>query len=298
MIPVTSSIPAAGSAAQPITGQVEANGLRFSYLEQGDGPLALLLHGFPDNAWSYRRLLGVLAQSGYRAVAPYLRGYAPTEVPADGRVDPATLGQDLHGLIHALSTNGKAFVVSMDWGGTATHAALADHQDDVSAAVIMNTAHPATLGAFIRDPELVHRIFHFWFFQPETIHPLVALDDMPIVDYLWRFWSPNAIDPEHIRSVKETLSAPGTLQAAISYYRQLYHSVLSGTFPTGPIHTPTLSLFGANDPTAKCSQLEEATFTGPYRRAILPDVGHFPHRENPQEVEALILDWFAAHPAR
>src|SRR3954468_10647336 len=88
-------------ARPPATGTVKANGIRFGYLEQGEGPLVLLLHGFPDNAWSYRRQLQVLSEAGYRAVAPFLRGYAPTDVPPDGRFDPATLGQDLHELILA-----------------------------------------------------------------------------------------------------------------------------------------------------------------------------------------------------
>src|SRR5689334_15670255 len=198
------------------SGHVEANGLRFAYLAQGEGPLVLLLHGFPDNARSFTGQLETLSRAGYRAVAPYLRGYAPTEVPADGRFDPATLGHDLHELIQALSENGKAFVVAMDWGGTATHAALVDHPHDLIAAVIMNTAHPVTLGKVTRDPELIQRLFHFWFFQPQTIDQLVAVEGLPIVDYLWRLWSPAACDEEHIRSVKETLQAPGVLRAALS----------------------------------------------------------------------------------
>lgn len=67
------------------TGVVQANGLQFHYLEMGKGPLALCLHGFPDSPWSYRYLLPELAKAGYRAVAPFMRGYAPTEVPTDGR---------------------------------------------------------------------------------------------------------------------------------------------------------------------------------------------------------------------
>jgi len=231
-------------------------------------------------------------------VAPFLRGYAPTEIPADGRFDPATLGRDVHGLIRALSATGKAFVVGMDWGGTATHAALVNHPDDVAAAVLMNTAHPVTLASVTRDPELLQRLFHFWFFQPETIDQLVAVEGLPIVDYLWRIWSSRGVDPEHVRSVKETLSAPGTLKAALSYYRQLYQSAITRTFPVGPIATPTLSVFGANDPTAKYAQLEESVFRGIYRRVILPEVGHFPHLESPDEVDSLILDWLGAHRTR
>ena len=104
---------AAGS--EPVLKYVQANGVRFAYLEQGEGPLVVFLHGFPDNAWSYRKQLQAFADAGYRAVAPFLRGYAPTEIPADGIFDPIALGKDLEALIEALSDDGQACVVGMDW---------------------------------------------------------------------------------------------------------------------------------------------------------------------------------------
>src|SRR5215470_6346576 len=91
------------TGGEPILNYVTANGVRFAYLEQGSGPLIMFMHGFPDNAWSYRKQLQVFADAGYRAVSPFLRGYAPTEIPADGIFDPIALGQDLEALIAALS---------------------------------------------------------------------------------------------------------------------------------------------------------------------------------------------------
>jgi pimeloyl-ACP methyl ester carboxylesterase len=105
---------------EPTLKYVQANGLRFAYLEQGSGPLVMFMHGFPDNAWSYRKQMQVFADAGYRAVSPFLRGYAPTEIPADGIFDPIALGKDLEALIAALSDDGQACVVGMDWGGTST----------------------------------------------------------------------------------------------------------------------------------------------------------------------------------
>jgi pimeloyl-ACP methyl ester carboxylesterase len=89
------------------TGSVKANGLDFQYLEMGEGPLVLCLHGFPDHARSFRHQLPVLAAAGYRAVAPYLRGYAPTENPPHGPYQLAALSQDVIALIDALA--GKPF---------------------------------------------------------------------------------------------------------------------------------------------------------------------------------------------
>src|ERR1700761_8384730 len=100
----TMSAPAISSVtgSEPALNYVQANGVRFAYLEQGSGPLVMFMHGFPDNAWSYRKQLQAFADAGYRAVAPFLRGYAPTEIPADDLFDPIVLGRDLEALIAAL----------------------------------------------------------------------------------------------------------------------------------------------------------------------------------------------------
>src|ERR1700691_3187241 len=82
---------------------VQANGLRFAYLEQGRGPLVILVHGFPDTAHTWDRALPALAEAGCRAVAPFTRGYHQTEIPADGAYDSATLGKDVLALIDALA---------------------------------------------------------------------------------------------------------------------------------------------------------------------------------------------------
>ena len=88
---------------------VTANGIDFGILECGEGPLALCVHGFPDSPWTYRHLMPALAKAGYRAVAPYLRGYAPTDVPNDGRYDMRTIGDDFNALHKALEI-GRAHV--------------------------------------------------------------------------------------------------------------------------------------------------------------------------------------------
>ncbi len=99
-------------------GEVQANGLRFHYLKTGEGPLALCLHGFPDSPWTYRYLLPELAEAGYRAVAPFNRGFAPTEVPADRHcVHTSTMVADAVALHEALG--GDAVLIAHDWGAVA-----------------------------------------------------------------------------------------------------------------------------------------------------------------------------------
>lgn len=281
--------------SEPVLKYVQANGVRFAYLEQGSGPLVIFMHGFPDNAWSYRKQLQVFADAGYRAVSPFLRGYAPTEIPADGIFDPIALGKDLEALIAALSEDGQARVVGMDWGGTSTFQALATAPSAIKAAVVMNTAHPITFSSIRRDPEIVRSIFHVYFFQLPGAESAVNTEGLPFVDYLWKLWSPTFNDVEHIRSIKETLSSPGTMAAALRYYGGLTEAGRMGRLPINEMQTPTLTIYGGNDPTARYSVKEEPLFKGPHKRVVLPDVGHFPHLEREAEVTGLTMDWFRTH---
>ena len=280
---------------KPALKYVQANGVRFAYLEQGSGPLVMFMHGFPDNAWSYRKQMQVFADAGYRAVSPFLRGYAPTEIPPDGIFDPIALGRDLESLIAALSDDGQARVVGMDWGGTSTLQALATAPSTIKAAVVMNTAHPVTFSSIRRDPEAVRSLFHFYFFQLPGVESSVNIEGLPFVDYLWKLWSPTLQNDEHLRSVKETLSSPGTLAAALEYYRGLFDAGRAGRLPINEMHTPTLTIYGGNDPTARYSVKEEPYFKGAHQRVVLPGVGHFPHLEREAEVTDLIMGWFKTH---
>ena len=97
---------------------VEANGLRFACLDAGGevpgAPLVLMLHGFPDNQWTWEHQFDALVAAGYRVVAPNLRGYPPTDVPSDGFYDIATLAADIRALIIVLNDGKPCFLVAQD----------------------------------------------------------------------------------------------------------------------------------------------------------------------------------------
>ena len=101
--------------------RIRANGLEFAYLEEGDGPLVLLFHGFPDSARSWSHQMRALAAADYRVVAPYLRGYPPSEIPRDGFYDKGTLVADIAALIRALGGGAPAHIVGQDWGASITY---------------------------------------------------------------------------------------------------------------------------------------------------------------------------------
>ena len=168
---------------------VQANGLRFAYLEEGTGPMVLLLHGFPDCAATWSHQLPALGAAGYRAVAPQLRGYHPTEVPEGGFYDKATLASDVAALIETLGAGQPVHLVGQDWGAIIAYAVLAAYPDLVRRAVVMAVPHPAKVAASMLDPKHVHRSFHWWFFQlPNLPEEALARDDYAFIDYLWTYF--------------------------------------------------------------------------------------------------------------
>jgi pimeloyl-ACP methyl ester carboxylesterase len=281
-------------------GSVEANGVEFGFLEDGEGELVLLLHGFPDDAWTWSAQIEALSRNGYRAVAPFMRGYPPTEIPPDGRYDAAALAGDVAGLIRSLGED-SAYVVGHDWGGIATYAAMALHPATIRRAAVVGVGHPSTFPTTVLHPRQVHYIFHFWFFQVEELAAgAVRATDLAYVDYLWDHWSAAGHDDrEHIARVKrETLSPEGRLEAALGYYPALLN--LPRTDPEtaqrmqGEITVPTLAIFGDADPPRELSAGEDVHFSAGYRFELVEGGAHFVHRERPDAVSGLVVDWLAS----
>jgi len=133
---------------EPSETRVTANNVDFVVLEMGKGPLALCLHGFPDSPWTWRHLLPELAAAGFRAVAPYMRGYAPTAVPDDANYYPAALSADACALHEALGGDGDAVLIGHDWGAAAVWGAAAD-AERWRRLVAMSVPHLVSLAGLL-----------------------------------------------------------------------------------------------------------------------------------------------------
>jgi pimeloyl-ACP methyl ester carboxylesterase len=281
------------------TGVVTANGLTFHFLEAGAGPLVLALHGFPDHARSYRHQMPALAQAGYRVVAPYLRGYAPTEIPEGGYFGVPALAADAVALARALSDQ-PAVLIGHDWGAAAAHAAAAMAPEQFSKLITIAVPYgPAFTQSLVTSAEQQRRSWYMFYFQLPFAEIAVALDDFAFIERLWRDWSPGWDFPRaEIESLKRTLGSPGVLTAALSYYRHTFNpppnapSLEEVTTPH-PIQVPTLYLHGRNDGCigAELAAGMEAYFERGLQKVILEDAGHFVHQERPDEVNRLILDF-------
>ncbi|PKM11398.1 MAG: alpha/beta hydrolase [Gammaproteobacteria bacterium HGW-Gammaproteobacteria-3] len=284
------------------TGTVKANGLHFHFLELGEGPLALCLHGFPDSPWSYRYLLPELAKAGYRTVAPFMRGYAPTEAPTDGHYGTDSLAADVAALHGALGGDSRAVLIAHDWGAVAAYGGAALEPRRWRRCVIMSVPPLAVFEQIAFGYDQIKRSFYFWFFQMHVAATTVAADDFAFLDGIWADWSPGYDAGEDLPRVKECLRAPAHLDAALGYYRALFDPARFG-LPSGmaeqhavwgrPLPQPTLYLHGDQDGCigldAKTANTIEA-FLGPGSTVErIEGVGHFMLVEQPEAINGRIL---------
>lgn len=256
---------------------VTANGVRFGYLEAGKGPLVLLVHGFPDSAHSWDRVLPALAEAGFRAVAIFTRGYAPTSIPADGKYDSDTLGRDLLALIPALGEE-EAVVVGHDWGASAAYSAAFLDPARVRKLVTVAIPHPA---AARPTPRLLWTVRHFFRFQLKDAGAMVRRNGFAHLDELVKRWSPVWDVPAgETDAVKAALREPENLEAALGYYRALRPWLPRSH--RGRIGVDTVAFAGEDDVVSpSVYDRARSRFTGSYRVVRMPG-GHFMHREHPE----------------
>jgi len=275
---------------------VTANGIRFAYHEAGSGPLVLCLHGFPDTAQSYAQLLPALAAAGFRAVAPYMRGYAPSGLAPDGDYSTPALGRDVLALIEALGEK-DAGVVGHDWGAYAAYCAANLEPSRIRRLVLMSVPH---IGGAVQSLKQLRRSWYIWFFQLSALpERRVARADFAFIDRLYRDWSPTwKLTSADLRPVKQALTAPGGLAAAIGYYRAMFRnsSRQSWMLLSAKTAAPTLMMSGTLDGAVgpEVFGRSQEAFTGRFEFRLLPGVGHFPHREAPEQVTPLIVDFLRA----
>ena len=282
---------------------ISANGVRLHAAEAGDGPLVLLLHGFPQFWWTWRSQLTDLAAAGFHVVAPDLRGYGASDKPPRG-YDLPTLSADVAALVRALGEQ-EAVVVGHDWGGLLGWTMAALHPRSVRRLVVLSMAHPRRLRAGMTDPAQRHASRYALGFQVPRLpeRRLTRADDDPVADLMQRWSGPAwTRTPDFAEAVDRYRAASRIPQAAYSAMEDYRWAARSQLRPDGlryarrmsaPITAPTLQLHGTID---TCVLVDTARDSGRYVAGAyefreLPGIGHFPQEECPAEISRTIADW-------
>src|SRR3954453_2951776 len=284
-------------------GDVSANGVRLHAAEAGEGPLVLLLHGFPQFWWAWRHQLTGLAAAGLRVVAPDLRGYGASDKPPRG-YDLPTAAADAAAVIRALGET-DAVVVGSDWGGLVGWTMAALHPRSVRRLVVIGAAHPRRLRASFADAQQRRALAYALPFQLPRVpeRRFTRGDDDPGAQLMRRWAGPSWVNTsdfaEAVSRYRSASRIPQAAYGAMEYYRWAGRSQLR---PDGlrfarrmaaPITAPTLQLHGSLDAcmlpaTARGSDRYVA---GAYEWREVPGVGHFPQEEAPDDVTEAIARW-------
>jgi len=278
--------------------------LRFSALAMGQGPVVLCLHGFPDNANSFRHQLPALAEAGYRAVALTLRGYEPTSIPDNGDYSMGALAADIVAVIDQLDES-KVHLVGHDWGAAIAYTVGAAYPERLNSVTTMAVPHA---GRFSRQGtrylKQLQLSWYMGFFQLKGFSDYwVQRNDFALIKRLWRDWSPGWTPEQGVlENVIESLSAPGVVVAALGYYR----AGLTVSALTQPIEeaffkvpVPTLALSGELDGCIDSAIFEQLMCSEDFPEGLrfqrIAGAGHFLHQEMPGVINRLIIEWIGQH---
>ncbi len=273
---------------------IAANGLQFHALAAGpvDGPLLLMLHGFPETSHCWNKLMPPLAAAGFRVVAPDQRGIGLSSKPegiAAYRIDH--LAADVVAIIRALGRE-RAQAVGHDWGGAVTWHLAEHHADVIERVAIIDVPHGGTFTRYLRShPSQLAKSWYMLFFQlprlPEAL--LRAGDFKRLADALMKTSRPGAFTPDDLDVYRAAWARPGALTGMLNWYRALR---LGAQVPrgSGRVAIPVRLMWGDRD-----HALEPAMAEASIERCDAGEVFHFPDathwlpREEPERVTALLL---------
>jgi pimeloyl-ACP methyl ester carboxylesterase len=230
-------------------GYADVDGVRLHYVEAGEGPLVVLLHGFPEFWFGWRRQIPVLAAAGFHVVAPDMRGYNLSAKPKGWRLyDPDYLARDIAGLIRHFGVE-QAHVVGHDWGAAVAYTVAMRHPEMVESLSILNVPHPERMLAGFRTWRQLRKSWYMFFFQiPGLPERLLARDNFAFAKRSLRADSPKSFSDADLERYVEAWSEPGALTGMINYYRAaLRRSPRAAQASLLPIQARTLVIWGERD---------------------------------------------------
>jgi len=281
---------------------ININGAEYCYLDAGEGPMVLLIHGYPDNAYSWEHQIRFLAGSGYRVIAPFTRGYAPTKVQPESYFDRATLATDMVGFIDELNEGKPVYLVGQDWGAAISYGILGAFPEKVSRAMVLAVPHPLEINRTLKkSPRHIIRSFHWFLFQlPWLPERIIRWSNGRFLSLLWKLWSPDFKDIDHVEHIISAMLNGESIENTLAYYRAAIQSdyrdpKLADVFDrlNDKIKVPTRVLCGNQDMRKEMLPRAADLFetSAEYQWELIDKAGHFLHREQAEIVNGKIIDW-------
>lgn len=273
---------------------INSNGIRLHYVTQGDGPLMLMLHGFPEFWYSWRHQIPEFAKD-YKVVALDLRGYNKSDKPQQpSAYVMSALVKDVEGVIRGLGFE-RCVLVGHDWGGAIAWNFAYAHPEMVERLIVMNLPHPAKFAEGLRTPQQLFRSWYAFFFQ------------LPVLPELWIQWSDyqaiesafkgmainkSAFTQADIEAYKDAASRRGALTAMLNYYRNAFTSM--GSRDWSVLQVPTLMIWGEKD-TALGKELTYGTqkYVRDFQIRYIQNCSHWVQQEQPALVNQYMREFLA-----
>jgi epoxide hydrolase 4 len=275
--------------------------VRVHYVEAGEGPLVLLLHGFPQFWYEWRHQIPALVEAGFRVVAPDMRGYNLSDKPPGVRAYRLELlARDVERLILACGER-TAAVVGHDWGAITAWFAAMRHPGRVGRLAILNVPHPARFPDVLLSPGQLLRSSYVLFFQlPVLPEEVIRAGDFALLRSALRRdpVRAGAFTAEDIERYVGAMARPGALTATLNYYRALLRNPKGTRALLKRVEAPVLVIWGERDRFLNRGLAEPPRLWVPnlLRVERLPDASHWVAEDRPLEVNALLLDFLRAPP--
>jgi epoxide hydrolase 4 len=270
--------------------------VRLHYVEAGEGPLVLLLHGFPQFWYQWRHQIPALVEAGFRVVAPDMRGYNLSDKPPGVKAYRVELlARDVERLILACGER-TADVVGHDWGAIAAWIAAMRHPERVEKLAILNVPHPArSLDGLLSPMQLLRSSYVFFFQIPRLPEEVIRAGDFALLRSVFRRdpVRSRALTAEDIERYVGATARPGALTASLNYYRALLRYPGQTRALLRRVEAPVLVIWGERDRFLSRRLAEPPRLWVPNLLGVkrLPNASHWVAEDSPREVNTLLFDF-------
>ena len=278
---------------------LETNGIQLHYVSEGEGPLMLFLHGFPECWYSWRHQLSEFSQY-YKAVAVDLRGYNESDKPKEKSAYALSeLVADVKGVILALGYE-RCILVGHDWGGAIAWSFAYEHPKMLEQLIVLNLPHPAKFAEGLKTPQQLLRSWYIALFQlPGIPEFLLSANNYAAIRAAFKNQAinPNAFTAEDLDTLVKAAAKPNAIRSMLNYYRNIFQSegFLNKSWPV--LKVPTLMVWGEND-AALGKELTYGTdaYVENFELHYIPNCSHWVQQEQPEHVNQYIKAFIDKNP--